>query len=63
MRTAMLLVGVGQATVTVAAAWELLANRRRPPGQRRPPRHLPAFIGATAVPAAVAFAAAFTLDG
>ena len=28
MRTAMLLVAVGQATVTVAAAWELLADRR-----------------------------------
>jgi hypothetical protein len=38
MRTAMLLVAVGQATVTVAAAWELLADRRRPPGQRRLPR-------------------------
>jgi hypothetical protein len=63
MRTAMLLVAVGQATLTVATAWELLANRRRSPGQRRPPRHLLAFIGVTAVLAAVAFAAAFQLGG
>jgi hypothetical protein len=62
MRTAMLLVAVGQATVTVAAAWELLADRRRPPGQRRLPRYRLAFIGVTAVLAAVAFAAAFVLD-
>ncbi|HEX8133186.1 MAG TPA: hypothetical protein VF880_07130 [Actinomycetes bacterium] len=38
MRPAMLLVAVGQATVTAAAAWELLGDRRRPPGQRRRPR-------------------------
>ena len=53
----MLLVAGGQATVTVAAAWALLADRRRPPGQRRLPHHLLAFIGVTAVLAAVAFAA------
>ena len=44
MRTAMLLVAAGQATVTVAAAWELLADRRRPPGQGRLSHHLLAFI-------------------
>jgi hypothetical protein len=59
----MLLVALGQATVTVAVAWELLADRRRPPGQHRSPRYLLAFIGVTAVLAAVAFVAAFVLDG
>jgi hypothetical protein len=62
MRTAMLLVAVGQTTVTAAAAWELPAARRRPPGQRRLPRYRLAFIGVTAPLAAVAFAAAFVLD-
>jgi len=42
MRTAMLLVAVGQAAVTVAAAWELLAGRRRPPGVPYPEQQLAA---------------------
>jgi hypothetical protein len=40
----------------------VLADRRRPPGQRRLPRYRLAFIGVTAVLAAVAFPAAFVLD-